>query len=146
MHRRLEAELGSERVLLTHSCTARSRWLCCSPSRPRRRGDPSVVRVPFTAERCRAARRRAVFVDIRADTLNLDETSRRRRDHDRTRGLAPIDYAGVGCEMDAFLALAREHGLVVIEDAAQGYGASYRGRPLGALPISPASASTRRRT
>jgi dTDP-4-amino-4,6-dideoxygalactose transaminase len=74
-----------------------------------------------------------VFVDIRADTLNLDESLVEDAITDRTRVLAPIDYAGIGCEMDAFSAIARAHGLVVIEDAAQGFGASYRGRPLGTL-------------
>jgi dTDP-4-amino-4,6-dideoxygalactose transaminase len=72
-----------------------------------------------------------VFVDIRADTLNLDERLVEDAITERTRALAPIDYAGVGCEIEAFSSLARAHGLVVIEDAAQGYGASYGDRPLG---------------
>jgi dTDP-4-amino-4,6-dideoxygalactose transaminase len=73
-----------------------------------------------------------VFVDIREDTLNLDERLVEGAITARTRVLAPIDYAGVGCEMDAFSAIAEAHRLVVIEDAAQGFGASYRDRPLGA--------------
>jgi dTDP-4-amino-4,6-dideoxygalactose transaminase len=74
-----------------------------------------------------------VFVDVRADTLNLDERLVEGAITTRTRGIAPIDYAGVGCEMQSFSALARAKGLVVIEDAAQGYGASYQGAPLGTL-------------
>jgi dTDP-4-amino-4,6-dideoxygalactose transaminase len=72
-----------------------------------------------------------VFVDIREDTLNLDERLVEAAITDRTRAIAPIDYAGVGAEIDRLLELARSHDLVVLEDAAQGYGASYRGRPLG---------------
>jgi dTDP-4-amino-4,6-dideoxygalactose transaminase len=72
-----------------------------------------------------------VFVDIREDTLNLDERLVEDAITSRTRALAPIDYAGVGCEIETFAALASAHELFVIEDAAQGYGASYRGRPLG---------------
>jgi dTDP-4-amino-4,6-dideoxygalactose transaminase len=74
-----------------------------------------------------------VFLDIRADTLNLDENLVEDAITDRTRVIAPIDYAGVGCEIDAFSGIALAHDLVVIEDAAQGFGASYRGRPLGSL-------------
>jgi dTDP-4-amino-4,6-dideoxygalactose transaminase len=74
-----------------------------------------------------------VFVDVRADTLNLDERLVEGAITTRTRGIAPIDYAGVGCEMQSFSALARAKGLVVIEDAAQGYGAFYQGAPLGTL-------------
>ena len=73
-----------------------------------------------------------VFVDIREDTLNLDERLVETAVTDRTRVIAPVDYAGVGAELDGLAELARRHDLVVIEDAAQGYGASYRGRPLGA--------------
>jgi len=73
-----------------------------------------------------------VFVDIREDSLNLAEQLVEEAITSRTRALAPIDYAGVGCEIETFAALATAHGLAVVEDAAQGYGASYRGRPLGA--------------
>jgi dTDP-4-amino-4,6-dideoxygalactose transaminase len=72
-----------------------------------------------------------VFVDIREDTLNLDERLVQEAITSRTRALAPIDYAGVGCEIETFAALASAQGLVVVEDAAQGYGAFYRGSPLG---------------
>lgn len=68
-----------------------------------------------------------------SDTLNLDEPLVEAAITTRIRALAQIDYAGGGCEMESFSALARAHGLVVIEDAVQGYGASHRGRPFGTL-------------
>lgn len=74
-----------------------------------------------------------VFVDIREDTLNLDEELLERAIGPRTKAVVPVHYAGVGCEMDAILAVARENGLAVVEDAAQAILASYRGRPLGAI-------------
>lgn len=74
-----------------------------------------------------------VFVDIRADTLNLDETLIEAAITSRTRAIVPVHYAGVACEMDAILAIAKRHGILVIEDAAQGLLASYRGRPLGSI-------------
>jgi dTDP-4-amino-4,6-dideoxygalactose transaminase len=74
-----------------------------------------------------------VFVDIRADTLNLDESLIEGALTSRTAAIAPIDYAGVSCELDAILEIARDRELVVIEDAAQGYQAMYRDHPVGSL-------------
>ena len=74
-----------------------------------------------------------VFVDIRPDTLNIDETKIEAAITPRTRAIAPVHYAGVGAEMDRINAIAARHGLAVVEDAAQGVGSSYRGRPLGSL-------------
>ncbi|MDP9127548.1 MAG: dTDP-4-amino-4,6-dideoxygalactose transaminase [Pseudomonadota bacterium] len=74
-----------------------------------------------------------VFVDIRKDTLNIDERLIERAITPRTRAICPVHYAGVGCAMDEILTLARRHKLSVIEDAAQGVAASYRGRPLGSF-------------
>jgi dTDP-4-amino-4,6-dideoxygalactose transaminase len=73
------------------------------------------------------------FVDIRPDTLNLDESLLEAAITPRTRAIFPVHYGGVGCEMDVILKLAQEHGLVVVEDAAQGIGGAYRGRALGTL-------------
>lgn len=130
----LEQELGSSRVLLTHSCTgALEMAMLLADIEP---GDEVIVpSFAFPSLPNAVALRGGVpvFVDIRADTLNLDERLVGDAITTRTRVLAPIDYAGAGCEMDAFSAIARAHGLVVVEDAAQGYGASYRGRPLGTL-------------
>jgi dTDP-4-amino-4,6-dideoxygalactose transaminase len=74
-----------------------------------------------------------VFVDIRADTLNLDETLVERAVTPKTRAIVPVHYAGVACDMDALTAIADRHGLMLIEDAAQALLSTYRGRPLGAI-------------
>lgn len=74
-----------------------------------------------------------VFVDIRPDTLNIDETKIEAAITERTKAIVPVHYAGVGCEMDTIMAIAERHNLLVIEDAAQGVMSSYRGRPLGSI-------------
>lgn len=74
-----------------------------------------------------------VFVDIRPDTLNLDETLVEAAITPRTKAIVPVHYAGVACTMEPLLELARAHGLAVLEDAAHGVGASYRGQALGTL-------------
>jgi len=74
-----------------------------------------------------------VWVDVRPDTLNLDELLVEDAITPRTRAIVPVHYAGVGCEMDALLAIAARHRVLVIEDAAHGVCAAYRGRPLGAI-------------
>jgi dTDP-4-amino-4,6-dideoxygalactose transaminase len=74
-----------------------------------------------------------VFVDIRPDTLNIDESKIEAAITARTRAIVPVHYAGVGCEMDTIMEIAGRHGLIVIEDAAQGIMSTYRGRPLGSI-------------
>lgn len=74
-----------------------------------------------------------VFVDIRPDTMNLDETLLEDAITDKTRAIAAVHYAGVSCEMDTILEIARRHHLTVVEDAAQGVMSSYKGRALGTL-------------
>ena len=74
-----------------------------------------------------------VFVDIRPDTLNIDETRIEEAITERTRAVVVVHYGGVGCDMDAIEAIAARHGLPVIEDNAHGLGGSYRGRPLGSF-------------
>ncbi len=74
-----------------------------------------------------------VFVDIRPDTLNIDETKIEAAITPRTRAIVPVHYAGVGCDMDSILEIARRHDLLVIEDAAHAILARYRDRPLGGL-------------
>jgi dTDP-4-amino-4,6-dideoxygalactose transaminase len=76
---------------------------------------------------------RPVFVDIRADTLNIDERLIERRLNKRTRAIVPVHYAGVGCEMDAVMEIAERCGVSVVEDNAHGLFARYRGRPLGSF-------------
>lgn len=74
-----------------------------------------------------------VFVDIRADTLNLDESKIEAAITPKTKAIVPVHYAGVACEMDTIKAIAAKHNLLVIEDAAQAYDAFYKGKPLGTL-------------
>jgi dTDP-4-amino-4,6-dideoxygalactose transaminase len=74
-----------------------------------------------------------VFVDIRADTLNIDETQIEAAITPRTRAIVPVHYAGVACDMGVIMEIAMQHNLLVIEDAAQGVMASYKGRALGSI-------------
>ena len=87
-----------------------------------------------------------VFIDIRPDTLNLDETKLEALITDKTRAIVPVHYAGIGCEMDTIMDVATRHGIPVVEDDAQGLLGTYRGRPLGRSGPSRHSASTRPRT
>lgn len=74
-----------------------------------------------------------VFVDIRPDTMNIDEKLIEDAITDKTRAIVPVHYAGVGCEMDTIMDIAKRHNLVVVEDAAQGVNAFYKGRALGSV-------------
>lgn len=74
-----------------------------------------------------------VFVDIRQDTMNIDEKLIEDAITDKTRAIVPVHYAGVGCEMDTIMDIAKRHNLVVVEDAAQGVNAFYKGRALGSI-------------
>ncbi len=74
-----------------------------------------------------------VFVDIRPDTMNIDEKLIEDAITEKTRVIAPVHYAGVGCEMDTIMDIARRHNLIVVEDAAQGVNAFYKGKALGAI-------------
>jgi dTDP-4-amino-4,6-dideoxygalactose transaminase len=130
----LERRLGSDKALLTHSCTAALEMAAIlSEVGP---GD-EVIMPSFTfvstanAFVLRGAT--PVFVDIRPDTLNLDEAKLEAAITDRTKAIVPVHYAGVACEMDEIMEIARRHRLLVIEDAAQGLLATYRGRPLGGI-------------
>ena len=74
-----------------------------------------------------------VFIDIRADTLNIDERLIEAAITERTRAIVPVHYAGVGCEMEAIMGIAARHRLAVVEDAAQGYLSEWNGRALGTI-------------
>ena len=76
---------------------------------------------------------KAVFVDIRPDTMNIDENLIEQAVTDRTRAIVPVHYAGVACEMDTIMDIAARHKLFVVEDAAQGMAATYKGKQLGAI-------------
>ncbi|MBV8102802.1 MAG: dTDP-4-amino-4,6-dideoxygalactose transaminase, partial [Verrucomicrobia bacterium] len=130
----LRKELGSERVLLTTSCTAALEMsallLNIEP------GDevivPSFTFVSGTnAFVLRGAK--PVFVDIRKDTLNVDEELVEQRISPRTKAITFVNYAGVGCEMDPLLAIAKRHHIALIEDNAHGLFGKYQGRPLGSF-------------
>ena len=86
-----------------------------------------------TANSAILAGAKLVFVDIRPDTMNIDETKIEAAITERTRAIIVMHYAGVACEMDTILSIAKEYHLKVIEDAAQGIMASYKGRPLGTI-------------
>lgn len=130
----LESKLGCRRAILTHSCTAALEMaallLDIEP------GDeiimPSFTFVS-TANAFVLFGGVPVFVDIRPDTLNLDERQVEAAITSRTRAIVPVHYAGVACEMDDILAVAERHGLVVIEDAAHAMLSKYRDRYLGAI-------------
>ena len=130
----LAKQTNATKALLTHSCTAALEMAALLADVGL--GDEVVMpSYTFVSTANAFALRGAtpVFVDIRADTLNIDETLIEDAITDRTRAIVPVHYAGVGCEMDSILALARRRGLLVIEDAAQAVLSTYRGRPLGAL-------------
>ncbi len=74
-----------------------------------------------------------VFVDIRPDTMNIDEKLIEDAITDKTKAIVPVHYAGVGCEMDTIMDIAKRHNLIVVEDAAQGVNAYYKGRALGSI-------------
>jgi dTDP-4-amino-4,6-dideoxygalactose transaminase len=130
----LEARIGSNKALLTHSCTAALEMAAILSGVGA--GD-EVIMPSFTfvstanAFTLRGAT--PVFVDIRPDTLNIDESKIEAAITPRTKAIVPVHYAGVGCEMDAIMDIAARHGLLVIEDAAQGIVATYNGRPLGGI-------------
>ena len=130
----LEGLAGSPRVLMTPSCTAGLEMaaLLCELGE----GDevilPSYTFVSTAACFVRSGAR-PVFVDVQPDTFNLDENRIEEAITPRTRAIFAVHYAGVSCEMDPIMEIAERHGLRVVEDAAQGVNARYRGRPLGGI-------------
>ncbi len=125
---------GCERVLLTTSCThALEMSAILLDLQP---GDEVIVpSYTFVSTALAFAMHgaRVVFADVRPDTLNLDEEQLSELITPRTRAIVPVHYAGVGCEMDPIMALANQHGLVVIEDNAHGLFGRYKGRALGTI-------------
>jgi dTDP-4-amino-4,6-dideoxygalactose transaminase len=130
----LEQRFSIPKVLMTPSCTAAlemAAQLC--DLKP---GD-EVIMPSFTfvstANAVVQQGARPVFVDIRRDTLNIDEQKLAEAITPRTRAIFAVHYAGVGCEMDTIMDLARKHKLLVVEDAAQGVNGFYKGRALGSI-------------
>ena len=133
-HSWLEARTGARKALLTHSCTAALEMAAILADV----GPGDEVIMPsytFVSTANAFVLRGAVpvFVDVTADTLNLDVAQVESAITARTRAIVPVHYAGVGCEMDEIVGIANRRGLIVIEDAAQGLMSEYRGRPLGGI-------------
>ena len=133
-HEWLESRLGCTKALLTHSCTAALEMaaILCD-IKP---GDEVVMpSFTFVSTANAFVLRGAipVFVDIRPDTLNIDENKIPAAVTERTRAILPVHYAGVTCEMDVIMELAEQYKLWVIEDAAQGLLSTYKGRYLGTV-------------
>lgn len=130
----LEQNIGCQKALLTHSCTAALEIAAMlADIRP---GDEVIMpSYTFVSTANAFVLRGAVpvFVDVRPDTLNIDETKIEEAISERTRAIVPVHYAGVACEMDTIMDIARRHNLLVIEDAAQGIMSTYKGRPLGSI-------------
>ena len=130
----IEEQTGTKKALITTSCThALEMTAVLSRIEP---GD-EVIMPSFTfvstanAFVLRGAK--IVFVDIRRDTMNIDEKLIEQAITEKTRAIVPVHYAGVSCEMDTIMDIARKYNLIVIEDAAQGVGSKYKGKALGAI-------------
>ena len=133
-HELMQEKFGIKKVLLTHSCTAALEMaaILCDI----KEGDevilPSFTFVS-TANAFYLRGAKLVFVDINRDTLNMDETQIEKAITDRTKVIVPVHYAGVACEMDAIMDIAKRNNLFVVEDAAQGVNSRYRDRFLGTI-------------
>ena len=135
---RFEAEFrklaGAEHAVAVSSCTAGMHLaLLAAGVGPGDEVITSPLTFPATANVIVHAGATPVLADICADDLNIDPAEIERRVTPRTKAIMPVHYAGQPCRMDEILAIARRHGLLVIEDAATAAGAYYRGRPIGSL-------------
>lgn len=128
----LEKKTGTTKALLTTSCTHALELaaLLCDL----KEGDEVIMPAytfVSTADAFVLRGAKIVFVDIRPDTMNIDENKIEEAITDRTRVIAPVHYAGVSCEMDKIMDIAKRHNLMVVEDAAQGIMSEYKGKALG---------------
>ena len=130
----IEKRTGVTKALLTTSCTHATEMAALLAGI--KEGDevimPSYTFVS-TADAFVLRGAKAVFVDIRPDTMNIDETKIENAITDRTKAIVPVHYAGVSCEMDTITDIAKRHNLLVIEDAAQGIMSTYKGKALGSI-------------
>ena len=130
----IEKKTGVAKALLTTSCTHATEMAAILAGI--KEGDevimPSYTFVS-TANAFVLRGAKVVFVDIRPDTMNIDETKIEQAITSKTRAIVPVHYAGVGCEMDTIMDIAKRHNLLVIEDAAQGVMSTYKGKALGAI-------------
>lgn len=130
----IEKKTGTAKCLLTPSCTQATELAALLADI--KEGDEIIMPAytfVSTADAFVLRGAKPVFVDIRPDTMNIDETKIEAAITDRTRAIVPVHYAGVACEMDTIMDIANRHHLFVIEDAAQGIMASYKGKALGAI-------------
>ncbi|MDA3823486.1 MAG: dTDP-4-amino-4,6-dideoxygalactose transaminase, partial [Bacteroidales bacterium] len=133
-NRWMEEHFNAKSVLLTHSCTAALEMAAIlADIHP----DDEVIMPSYTfVSTANAFVLRGaipVWCDIRPDTLNIDETKIESLITKRTKAIVPVHYAGVGCEMDVIMKIAEKHGLIVIEDAAQGVNACFKEQYLGTI-------------
>ena len=133
-HAWLESEIGCLKAFLTHSCTgALEMAAILADIQP---GDEVIMPSYTFVSTANAFILRGgvpVFVDIRPDTLNIDETLIEAAITSKTKAIVPVHYAGVSCELDTIMKIAQRHQLLVIEDAAQGIASTYKGKPLGSI-------------
>ena len=130
----IEENTGVSRAMLTTSCThaLEIAAILCDI----KEGDEVIMpsyTFCSTADAFVLRGAKIVFVDIRPDTMNIDESLIEKAITDRTKVIVPVHYAGVACEMDRIMEIASAHGLKVVEDAAQGVRASYKGKALGSI-------------
>ena len=130
----IEEKTGTEKALLTTSCTHATEMaaLLCDIQPGDEIIMPSYTFVS-TADAFVLRGAKIVFVDIRPDTMNIDETKIEAAITKKTKAIVPVHYAGVACEMDAIMDIARRHNLMVIEDAAQAVMSTYKGKALGTI-------------
>lgn len=130
----IEEKTGTKKCLLTTSCTHATELAALLSEI--KEGDevimPSYTFVS-TADAFVLRGAKAVFVDIRPDTMNIDETKIEAAITEKTKAIVPVHYAGVACEMDTIMDIAKRHNLVVIEDAAQAIMSTYKGKALGTI-------------
>jgi dTDP-4-amino-4,6-dideoxygalactose transaminase len=130
----LTEKIGCRGALLTHSCTAALEMAASLIDiKP---GDEIIMPSYTFVSTANAFVLRGgipVFVDIRADTLNIDETLIEAAITPKTKAIVPVHYAGVPCEMDTIMEIAQKYKLFVIEDAAQALLSTYKGKPLGSI-------------
>lgn len=133
-HAWLELEIGCYKAFLTHSCTAALEMAAIlADIQP---GDEIIMPSYTFVSTANAFVLRGgvpVFVDVRPDTLNIDESKIEAAITPKTKAIVPVHYAGVGCEINTIMEIAHRHQLLVIEDAAQGIGSTYKGQPLGSI-------------
>ena len=130
----LDKNLGTKKAFLTHSCTSALEMAAVISNI--QAGDEIIMPSYTFVSTANAFVLRGgipIFVDIRPDTLNIDEKLIEKAITPRTKAIVPIHYAGVGCEMDVIMAIAERHKLLVIEDAAHCVKATYKGRELGSI-------------